>query len=47
MTLTRIRTTRPGPAWTASPAPGGPAGRYLTHPGPFTGRLAHLLLALL
>jgi len=47
MTLTRILTTRPGSAWTASPAPGGPAGRYLTHPGAFTGRLAHLLLALL
>jgi hypothetical protein len=46
MTLTRILATWPR-AWTASPAPGGPAGRYLTHPGAFTGRLAHFLLTLL
>jgi len=45
MTLTRILNTRP--VWTASPAPGGPAGRYLTHPGAFTSHLARLLLALL
>ena len=47
MTLTRILSTPPVRAWTASPAPGGPAGRYLTNPGAFTSHLAHLLLALL
>ncbi len=47
MTLTRILSTRPVRAWSASPAPGGPAGRYLTHPGAFTSRLARLLLTLL
>jgi hypothetical protein len=47
MTLTGILSTRPGCAWTAPPAPGGPAGRYLTHPGAVTGQLAHLLFALL
>ena len=47
MTLTRILNTPPVRAWTASPAPGGPAGRYLTNPGAFTSHLAHLLLALL
>jgi hypothetical protein len=47
MTLTRILSTRPVRAWTASPAPGGPAGRYLTNPGAFTSRLAHLLLTVL
>ena len=37
-------TARPGP----SPAPpGGPAGRYLTNPGGYTGHLARLLLAVL
>jgi hypothetical protein len=42
-----VLATRPGRAWSASPAPGGPAGRYLIHPGAFTARLAHLLFALL
>ncbi len=38
----RLHTARPGP----SPAPpGGPAGRYLTSPGGYTGHLARLLLA--
>ena len=37
-------TARPGP----SPAPpGGPAGRYLTNPGGYTGHLARLLLSAL
>ena len=37
-------TVRPGP----SPAPpGGPAGRYLTNPGGYTGHLARLLLSAL
>ena len=45
MTLTRILAALPGRA--ASPAPGGPAGRYLTSPGAFTARLARLLLAIL
>ena len=40
----RLHTARPGP----SPAPpGGPAGRYLTSPGGYTGHLARLLLAAL
>ena len=40
----RLHTGRPGP----SPAPpGGPAGRYLTSPGGYTGHLARLLLAAL
>ena len=39
-----LLTARPGP----SPAPpGGPAGRYLTNPGGYTGHLARLLLAAL
>jgi len=46
MTLTRILNTRLSRAWAASPVPGGPAGRYLTHPGAFTSHLARLLLAL-
>jgi len=47
MTLTRILNTRPVRARAVSPAPGGPAGRYLTNPGAFTSHLARLLLALL
>ena len=39
-----LLAARPGP----SPAPpGGPAGRYLTNPGGYTGHLARLLLAAL
>jgi hypothetical protein len=39
-----LHSTRPGP----SPAPpGGPAGRYLTNPGGYTGHLARLLLSAL
>ena len=39
-----LLTARPGP----SPAPpGGPAGRYLTNPGGYTGHLARLLLSAL
>ena len=37
---------RPGPAPSPAP-PGGPAGRYLTNPGGFTGHLARLLLSAL
>ena len=38
----RLLTIRPG----SSPAPpGGPAGRYLTNPGGYTGHLARLLLS--
>ena len=40
---TGVFAAHPGP----SPAPGGPAGRYLTNPGAFTSHLARLLLALL
>lgn len=47
MTLICNLTTRPIWAWTASPAPGGPAGRYLTNPGTFTSHLARLLATLL
>src|SRR6266536_1032904 len=36
----------PGRAWSSSPPPGGPAGRYLTNPGAYTARLARLLLAI-
>jgi hypothetical protein len=45
MTLTRILTSRAARVLSASPAPGGPAGRYLTNPGAGTARLARLLLA--
>ena len=39
-----LLAARPGPP----PAPpGGPAGRYLTNPGGYTGHLARLLLAAL
>ena len=37
---------RPGPAPSPAP-PGGPAGRYLTNPGGYTGHLARLLLSAL
>ena len=46
MTLSRILATLPGRAWSSSPPPGGPAGRYLTNPGAYTARLARLLLAI-
>ena len=47
MTLSRILAALPGRAWSSSPPPGGPAGRYLTSPGAYTARLARLLLAIL
>jgi hypothetical protein len=47
MTLTRILAARPSQVLTSSPAPGGPAGRYLTSPGAFTARLARVLVAIL
>jgi len=46
MTLSRILAALPGRAWSSSPPPGGPAGRYLTNPGAYTARLARLLLAI-
>ena len=39
-----LSAARPGPP--AAP-PGGPAGRYLTNPGGYTGHLARLLLTAL
>ena len=45
MTLPASHTARPGPS--PAPPPGGPAGRYLTSPGGYTGHLARLLLATL
>ena len=42
----RLTTARPGPSLSPAP-PGGPAGRYLTNPGGYTGHLARLLLTAL
>jgi len=47
MTLSRILAALPGRAWSSSPPPGGPAGRYLTSPVAYTAWLARLLLAIL